>query len=124
VGLSALTATARAEAPAMTAAQAFVLGQVGVAWEPPSEAERAKAEAALLAALANAKDATVRDRIVEALGKVGAQPAQAALLPLLDGPERMRAALALASLAKLRNLGGEAARVRLERLLGDGDGDV
>ena len=44
-----------------------------MAWEPPSEDERARAEAALMEALGKEQEAAVRDRIVEALGKVGAR---------------------------------------------------
>ena len=119
-----LSTLARAEEPALTAAEAFALGQIGMAWEPPAEAERARAEATLLAALAREQRAEVRDRIVEALGKVGGRAALAALTPLLDGAERARAAIALATLAKNRNVTDPVTRARLEKLLGDGDAEA
>jgi cyclophilin family peptidyl-prolyl cis-trans isomerase len=119
-----LSTVARAEAPSPTAAEAFALGQVGVAWEPPGEPERARAEVTLLAALAREQRAEVRDRIVEALGKVGGKAALAALGPLLDGAERARATIALATLAKNRNVSDTATRLRLEKLLGDSDAEV
>jgi len=106
------------------AAAAFAIGQLGMAWEPPSEAVRARAEAALVDALAGEKDATVRDRIVEGLGKVGGRAALAPLRGALDGAERTRAAVALAELAKNRALTDGAARARLEQLLGDGNAET
>src|SRR5438309_11777029 len=69
---NAATATERAAA-------AFAIGQLGMAWEPQSDETRARAEAALLEALAKDKDATVRDRVVEALGKVGGAASMAPL---------------------------------------------
>ena len=75
------------------AAAAFALGQLGMAWEPVGAAARAKAEAALLGALAGEKDATVRDRLVEALGKVGGRGSDGAG-GAVDGKERVRAAVA------------------------------
>src|SRR5262245_14753161 len=74
------------------AAAAFALGQLGMAWEPPTEETRAQAEAALLAALEREKEPGPRDRIVEALGKVGGKAALAPLVATLDGRERARAA--------------------------------
>ena len=101
------------------AAAAFALGQLGLAWEPPSDETRGRAEAALIAAFATEKDPTVRDRIVEALGKVGGRAALAPLTGALDGKERARAAVALAALAKNRALSDESARAKLEALLAD-----
>ncbi|MDB4967353.1 MAG: peptidylprolyl isomerase [Myxococcales bacterium] len=106
------------------AAAAFALGQLGVAWDPPSDDDRARAEATLLAALAVEKDAAVRDRVVEALGKVGGKLALASLTQALDGAERARAAIALAALAKSRSLTDDRSRVLLEKQLGDGDADA
>src|SRR6185312_16189794 len=97
------------------AAAAFAIGQLGMAWEPPSEAVRARAEAALVDALAGEKDATVRDRIVEGLGKVGGR---AALAPL-----RYRDP---ASHAALRGCAGDAAvhvRATCAKALADVGGD-
>jgi cyclophilin family peptidyl-prolyl cis-trans isomerase len=101
------------------AAAAFALGQLGTAWEPPSDETRARAEAALVAALAVEKDAGARDRIVEALGKVGGPTALGALTAALGGKERTRAAVALATLAKNRALSDDDERGKLEALLGD-----
>ncbi|HEX9102573.1 MAG TPA: HEAT repeat domain-containing protein, partial [Polyangia bacterium] len=113
-------ATLASGAASERAAAAFAVGQLGMAWEPLPEEPRARAEAALVAALAKEQDAAVRDRIVEALGKVGGPAAVTALVAALDGKQRARAALALAALAKNRALTDGAARVRLEALLGDG----
>ena len=107
--------------PAERAAAAFALGQLGMAWEPVGEEARARAETALLAALAGEKDAAVRDRLVEALGKVGKAPAATAIVALLDGKERVRAAVAAATLAKSKVPLGAGAREKLEALLGDKD---
>src|SRR5437764_4960188 len=76
---------ATAAAAGERAAAAFALGQLGVAWEPATEETRARAEAALLAALDKDKDAGVRDRAIEALGKVGAHASLLALRAALDG---------------------------------------
>src|SRR5437763_7321270 len=78
------------------AAAAFALRQLGVAWEPATDETRARAEAALLEALAKDKDAGVRDRAIEALGKVGGRASLSPLRAALDGEGRVRAALALA----------------------------
>src|SRR5690349_2854388 len=59
---------------------AFGLGQLGLAWEPPPNSVRLDAEKALIAAFAGEHDAAVRDRIIEALGKVGG----AATVPVLE----------------------------------------
>lgn len=117
-------ATLATGAASERAAAAFAVGQLGMAWEPPSEAVRARAEAALVEALGREKDATVRDRIVEGLGKVGGGAALAPLVAALDGKERARAALALAALAKNRAVTDGAARARLEKLAGDRDPEV
>jgi HEAT repeat protein len=101
------------------AAAAFAIGQLGVAWEPPSDATRAEAEAALVEALAKEKDAGVRDRVIEALGKIGGTASLQPLRAALETSERARAALALAALAKNRALTDGAARVRLEALFAD-----
>src|SRR4051812_36949330 len=103
------------------AAAAFAIGQLGMAWEPPSDESKARAETALVAAVAVEKDATVRDRIVEALGKVGGRAAVEKLTAALVGGERARAALALAALAKSKVPVDAAARGKLEKLLGDRD---
>jgi cyclophilin family peptidyl-prolyl cis-trans isomerase/HEAT repeat protein len=101
------------------AAAAFALGQLGVAWEPPPQPNRSAAELALLRALARDQDGAVRDRIIEALGKVGGAVSVAMLAVDLEGPERARAALALAALAKNRSLTDDKARAKLEGMLAD-----
>jgi len=117
-------ATLAGGAASERAAAAFAIGQLGMAWEPPSDATRASAESALLEALGKEKDATVRDRLVEALGKVGTVASLPPLRAALDGNERARAALALAALAKNRTLTDGAARAKLETLLGDRAAEV
>ncbi|HWE27752.1 MAG TPA: peptidylprolyl isomerase [Polyangia bacterium] len=101
------------------AAAAFALGQLGVAWEPPSDETRARAEAALVEATAKESDAAVRERVLEALGKIGGRASLAPLRAALDGGARVRAAVALAMLAKNRALTDAAARARLETMLSD-----
>ncbi len=106
------------------AAAAFALGQLGMAWEPVGEEARGRAEAALLKALPGEKDAAVRDRIVEALGKVGGPASVTLLAAVLDGRERVRAALALAALARSKEAKvtvDTATRGKLEKQLGDKD---
>jgi cyclophilin family peptidyl-prolyl cis-trans isomerase len=103
------------------AAAAFAIGQLGAAWEPAAEATRVLAEAALLAAWTAERDGAVRDRIVESLGKVGGRASLARLTAALDGPERLRAALALAALAKSGRHVEAAAAERLRKRLVDGD---
>jgi cyclophilin family peptidyl-prolyl cis-trans isomerase len=103
------------------AATAFALGQLGVAWEPVAEGERARAETALLEALAVERDGVVRDRIVEALGKVGGERALATLDHVLDGDLRARGAIALAALAKKGLHVPAATRLKLEAQLRTGD---
>lgn len=114
----------RAAAPSERAAAAFAIGQLGTAWVPPPEAARTQAESALLAALAKRQDASVRDRVLEALGKVGRGSSLPSLRAALDGPQRARAALALAALAKNHALTDREARARLERQLADADRDA
>ncbi|HEY2748978.1 MAG TPA: peptidylprolyl isomerase [Polyangia bacterium] len=108
-------------AAAERAAAAFALGQLGTAWEPVGDEARARAETALVTALPDEKDATARDRIVEALGKVGGTKAAAVLAAALDGKERVRAAVALAALAKNKVALDGATRGKLEKLLADKD---
>ena len=119
--LDGWSATLGKGAPAERAAAAFAIGQLGMAWEPPADAVKARAEAVLVAALAAEKDATVRDRLVEALGKVGGRAAVPVLGALLDGKERVRAAVALAALAKSKVPVDAATRAALEKRLGDRD---
>ena len=103
------------------AAAAFALGQLGMAWEPVGDAARGKAEATLVAALPSERDPSVRDRVVEALGKVGGHAAAVALVAALDGKERVRAAVALAALAKAKVPHEPGTREKLEKLLADKD---
>lgn len=110
--------------PAERAAAAFAIGQLGVAWAPPADEAKRTAETALLAALPGERDATVRDRIVEALGKVGGQGSLARLAAALDGAERVRAAVALAALAKGGVHVDEPAAAKLRARLVDGDGPM
>jgi hypothetical protein len=86
---------------------AFGLGQLGVAWEPPPDAVRESAARALISALLMEREAAVRDRVIEALGKVGGKDAFETLVPLVDddgaglpAAERERAAVALALIAR------------------------
>ncbi len=106
------------------AAAAFAIGQLGVAWDPPTAETRAAAETALLAAWTSERDAAVRDRLVEALGKVGGAAALPRLTAALDGPERIRAALALAALAKSGQHVAAATTARLQARLVDGDASM
>ncbi|MGZ3427941.1 MAG: peptidylprolyl isomerase [Polyangia bacterium] len=101
------------------AAAAFALGQLGMAWEPPSPPDRSRAELALLQRLPREQDGAVRDRIYEALGKVGGVASIATLTVDLEGAQRARVALALAALAKNRSLTDDKARIELEGLLAD-----
>jgi cyclophilin family peptidyl-prolyl cis-trans isomerase/HEAT repeat protein len=109
---------------------AFGLGQLGVAWEPPPDDVRERAEDALVAALAGEKEAAVRDRIIEALGKVGKDAALAALTPLVSesapGTERARAAIALALIARASQakIVSAAARDAMAQMLKDPDASV
>jgi cyclophilin family peptidyl-prolyl cis-trans isomerase len=107
--------------PAERAAAAFAIGQLGVAWEPPSDETRRAAGAALLATWPAERDPAVRDRLIEALGKVGGPASLARLTAALDGAERVRAALALAALAKGGLHVDEPAAAKLRARLADGD---
>jgi cyclophilin family peptidyl-prolyl cis-trans isomerase/HEAT repeat protein len=101
--------------------EVFALGQLGVAWEP---VETEPAARKLAAQLERERDPEVRDRIVEALGKLGGEPAVAALRAALAGRERGRAAIALGLLAKNGKLQGAVEVERLHALLSDGDDAV
>lgn len=109
---------------------AFGLGQLGVAWEPPPDEVRKSAEDALVAALAGEKEAAVRDRIIEALGKVGRDAGLAALTPLVGAsapaPERARAAIAIALIARATagKLVNAEARDAMAQMLKDPDASV
>jgi cyclophilin family peptidyl-prolyl cis-trans isomerase/HEAT repeat protein len=95
-----IAARLTADAPLVRAAAAFALGQLGLAWEPVAEPRRALAEERLLTRLAVERDASVRDAIVEALGKVGGARSLDVLVDALATAERARAAVALGLLAK------------------------
>jgi cyclophilin family peptidyl-prolyl cis-trans isomerase/HEAT repeat protein len=71
----------------------FALGQVGVAWRAPTDAERAAAEKELLALPPD-------DGVIEALGKVGGTASIAPLARLLATDHAERAAIAIALIAK------------------------
>ncbi|UQA57285.1 peptidylprolyl isomerase [Polyangium aurulentum] len=109
---------------------AFGLGQLGTAWEPVPDEVRKAAEDALVAALANEKEAAVRDRILEALGKVGREAGFAALTPLLDASappgERARAAIAVSFIARStqNKLVSPEARDAMVAMLKDTDASV
>jgi cyclophilin family peptidyl-prolyl cis-trans isomerase len=80
---------------------AFALGQLGVAWRPLPQPARDRGEAALLARLARERDRAVRDRLIEALGKLGGTPSIAPLAGLLGDPhEAERAAIAIGLIAR------------------------
>lgn len=105
---------------------AFGLGQLGLAWEPPPDDVRWRAEGALVAALDTEREAAVRDRIIEALGKVGREAAVSALEPLVDdapGTERARASIALALIARSSQgkLVSAAARDAMTLMMDDAD---
>ncbi len=80
--------------------QAFADGQYGMSWAPLDEARRAALEAGVRARLGDERDPEVRDRLVEALGKLSRGDSVATLSALLAGPERARAAVALGLIAK------------------------
>lgn len=109
---------------------AFGLGQLGVAWEPSPDDVLKRAEAALLAALEGEAEVAVRDRVIEALGKVGAEATVGPLEPLLgDGAratERATAAIALALIARRSQgeLVSTEARDAMARMLEDPDAAV
>src|SRR5262245_35662590 len=63
--LPALRAALADARPRLRVLAAFSLGQLGLAWQPPSVEARQDAEALLLARLPVEADADVRDRIVE-----------------------------------------------------------
>jgi cyclophilin family peptidyl-prolyl cis-trans isomerase len=105
---------------------AFGLGQLVVAWEPPPDDVRKRAESALIEALAGESDPAVRDRIVEALGKAGGEASVPALEPVLESAkeaERAHASIALGLIA--RSSQGKyvsaAARDAMTRMLQDAD---
>jgi cyclophilin family peptidyl-prolyl cis-trans isomerase/HEAT repeat protein len=109
---------------------AFGLGQLGVAWEPTPDDVRKRAEDALVTALAAEPEAAVRDRIIEALGKVGKDAALAALTPLVSesapAAERARAAVALALIARASQgkIVNAEARDAMAQMLKDPDASV
>jgi cyclophilin family peptidyl-prolyl cis-trans isomerase len=109
---------------------AFGLGQLGLAWEPVPDDVRKRAEDALVAALGVETEAGVPDRIIEALGKVGAEAALAALAPLLGeaapAAERARAAIAVSLIAR-RSQGeivSPEARDAMAQMMKDADPSV
>lgn len=116
----------RSEVSRMREVAAFGLGQLTVAWEPPPDDVRKRAESALIAALVDEGDPAVRDRIIEALGKAGGEPSVPALEPVVDsatGAERARASIALGLIAR-RSQGkfvSAAVRDAMTRLLEDAD---
>jgi len=116
--------------PAEREVAAFGLGQLGTAWEPVPEEVRKAAEDALVAALASEKEAAVRDRIIEALGKVGRDAGFAALTPLLDASapaaERARTAIAVSFIARSTQgkLVSPEARDAMVAMLKDADASV
>jgi cyclophilin family peptidyl-prolyl cis-trans isomerase len=107
---------------------AFALGQLGVAWDPAPEGATEAATAALTARLSREHDVLVRDRILEALGKLGNPPAITALSAALEGnptvKERERAVLALGVAAKNAHLKAPAAVDRVIALTTDADKNV
>jgi cyclophilin family peptidyl-prolyl cis-trans isomerase/HEAT repeat protein len=105
---------------------AFGLGQLALAWEPPSVEVKTRAEASLLDALGAEKDPDVRDRIVEALGKTGSAASVAALAPIVSGAKgepRRTAAVALGLIARSsqRKAVSDAAREGMTSSLKDAD---
>lgn len=105
---------------------AFGLGQLALAWEPPPDEVKTRAEASLLKALGAEKDPDVRDRIVEALGKTGGAASVAALVPIVRGEKeepRRTAAIALGLIARSSQgkAVSDAAREAMASLLADAD---
>lgn len=116
----------RSDASRLREVAAFGLGQLALAWEPPPDDVRKRAESALLAALEGESDPAVRDRIIEALGKAGREPSVPALEPVVDsakGVERARASIALGLIARSSQgkFVSAAARDAMTRLLEDAD---
>ena len=123
-GLPAVTDLLKEGDPVERAHAAFALGQLGAAWDAVEEDIRATAERALLEQGAREPEASVRDRVVEALGKLGSAAGLPFLIRSLDGGERARAAVALGLLFKNGRLKEPVAVPRLIALLDDGDAEV
>jgi cyclophilin family peptidyl-prolyl cis-trans isomerase len=102
---------------------AFTLGQLGTAWQPISDDVLTHAEAELCDHLLHETDPEVRDRIVEALGKLRGPRGVDVLAGELAGTQRARAAIALGLRARNKQ-GAPAAVPRLAELLHDGDAEV
>ncbi len=126
VGLELVTQPLADGEPVERAYAAFALGQLGISWDEVAEPTRATAERALVDQLGKEHDKVVRDRIVEALGKLGGATATAALTAALDTPDRARAAVGLGLAVKSgRYKTPEPAVVnRLIALLDDSDAEV
>jgi cyclophilin family peptidyl-prolyl cis-trans isomerase len=99
--------------------RAFERGQLGVAWDPIEESRRAAIEKELLSELGHERDPEVRDRLVEALGKIGADAET--FRQLLAGAERERAAIAIGIAWKLERL---KTPIDVTPLFGDADEKV
>jgi cyclophilin family peptidyl-prolyl cis-trans isomerase len=122
--LGQLTSALGSRAPAERMQAAFALGQLGVAWDGVEEPARVAAADALGEQLPRETDAAVRDRLVEALGKLGGATAVMTLTASLEGAERGRAAVALGLLFKNQRLAEPVALPKLTALLDDGDPEV
>ena len=97
---------------------AFGLGQLGTAWQPIPDDVRMRAESLLCEHLARESDPEVRDRLVEALGKLRGPRGIEVLIGELSGAQRARAAIALGVRARNKQT-APAAVARLGELLRD-----
>ncbi len=114
--IGALSAALSDAEPSVRNAAAFALGQM---WD-------AEAEAILIGALEREEDPGVRERIVEAIGKVGAEDSSAVLSRSLDDPRsavRGRAAIALGLLGR-RQIPHEGADLALIEHAGEFDDET
>ncbi|MBX7099130.1 MAG: peptidylprolyl isomerase [Myxococcaceae bacterium] len=99
--LEALTLGLRDGAPQVRAEAAFSLGLLALSWVPLSGAAKDTVASALTATLAEEPQPEVRERVLEALGRVATPAAGEALEKALGGPQRAQAALSLGRAAKL-----------------------
>ena len=93
---------------------AFAIGQLGTAWQPIPDEVLARAEALLCDRLPHQTDPEVRDRIVEAIGKLHGPRGIEVLTRELAGPQKERAAIALGVRARNK----QPAPAAVERLAG------
>src|SRR5439155_10290214 len=105
--LETMAAGLGAAAAGERALAAFALGQLGTAWQPVADPVRARAEAQLISALERERDATVRDRMIEALGKLAGTPGLEVLRAELGRQDGARARAGLAIGVRARSSRGK-----------------